>query len=414
MIIPTAGPDYTAVGPTRPSVAQTDNEQVLWGKKREHMNLGVTMEQPDSPTNRHRSGMRSPYLEWAKTRSQARYTLASSGMASYTLADFLSRGWVGQEDLELTGPGGYGYEPLQQALAAKNGVAPTCVVAAAGTSMANHLAMAATFEPGDEILIEQPTYELLLSTALYLGARVRRFARRFEAGFRLDPREVRGALTPRTRLIVITNLHNPSSALTDQDTLREVGELAKGVGARVLVDEVYLEACYSTARRSAFHLGNHFVATSSLTKAYGLGGLRCGWVLAEPGLARAMWRLNDFYGVNAAHPAERLGVVALNHLDEIAASYANLLTRNRQAVNRFLDTRPDLEVARHPFGTVLFPRLREGEAEAFCELLRSRYETSVVPGKFFEAPQHFRMFVGAQEPILAEGLERLKRALDEY
>jgi aspartate/methionine/tyrosine aminotransferase len=334
-------------------------------------------------------------------------------MASQTFADFVRKSWARLEDLELTGADAYGYEPLQQALAEKNGVAPSCVVAAAGTSMANHLAMAATFEPGDEVLIEQPTYELLLTTALYLGATVRRFARRFEEGFRVDPRAVRAALTPRTRLIVVTNLHNPSSALTDEDTLREVGELARGVGARVLVDEVYLEACYSTAQRSAFHIGNHFVVTSSLTKAYGLGGLRCGWVLAEPALAQAMWRLNDLYGVNAAHPAERLSVIALNHLDEIAAPYEKLLASNRHTVDRFLDTRPDLEVVKQPFGTVLFPRLRAGDAEEFCELLRSRYETSVVPGKFFQAPQHFRLFVGANETVLGEGLERLKRALDQ-
>ena len=360
-----------------------------------------------------RSKMRSPYMEWAKLQSPARFNLASSGVVSYPLSDFVAAGWLRLEDLELTAPGAYGYEPLRRALAAKAGVSPQSVVAAAGTSMANHLAMAAALEPGDEVLIEQPAYELLVTTAQYLGADVRRFHRHAEDGFRLDPNEVKAAMTPRTRLVVITNLHNPSSAFTDEATLREVGELAKSVGARVLVDEVYLEALYSRPWRTAFHMGNHFVVTSSLTKAYGLSGLRCGWVLAEPSLADAMWHINDLYGVNAAHPAERLSVIALQHLPEIASRYEKLLEGNRPIADRFLDAHPDFEMVRQPFGTVLFPRLRSGDSEGFCRLLRHRYETSVVPGSFFDAPQHFRMYLAASTAVLTEALDRLGNALAE-
>ncbi|HLY61887.1 MAG TPA: aminotransferase class I/II-fold pyridoxal phosphate-dependent enzyme [Terriglobia bacterium] len=371
------------------------------------------MNQADSITRRSRNKMKSAYMEWAKTQAAARYTLASSGVASFPFADLIALSGLTLQDLELTGPTGYGFVPLQQALAKKAGVPPECVVAAAGTSMANHLAMAACFEPGDEVLIEWPTYELLLTTAEYLGARINRFARRFEDGFQIDPREVERALTPRTKLIALTNLHNPSSTRTDEETLRKIGELAKGADARVLVDEVYLEACYSSSWRSAFHLGKEFIATSSLTKAYGLSGLRCGWILAEPDLARAMWHLNDFYGVNAANPAERLSVIALAHLPKIAARYQALLETNRPIVNKFLDSRQDLEVAKQPYGTVLFPRLKKGSADALCQLLREKYETSVVPGSFFEAPEHFRMYLTAETPVLEEGLKRLGSALDE-
>ena len=170
-----------------------------------------------------RSRMHSSYMEWAKTRQAARFNLAASGMPAFPLSDLAALAGLRVVDLELTGPAGYGYAPLQQALAAKAGVSPDCVVAAAGTSMANHLAMASSYEPGDEVLIEQPTYELLLSTARFLGANIKRFARRVEENFRLDPHEVERALTPRTRLVVLTNLHNPSSAFTDEATLREVG-----------------------------------------------------------------------------------------------------------------------------------------------------------------------------------------------
>src|SRR5918997_6434230 len=212
----------------------------------------------------------SPYQRWAKTRSQARFNLASSGLKNYPLAELPVR----LEDLELSGPSWYGYEPLQAALAAKCQVPPECVVAATGTSMANHLVMAALLEPGDEVLIERPAYEPLVAVAQYLGAKVRRFARAFEDGFAVDPGLLERSVSARTRLIVLTNLHNPSGALADEGTLRRVQAVARGVGARVLVDEVYLETLFDEAPRSAFHLGDEFIVTSSLTKVYGLGGLR--------------------------------------------------------------------------------------------------------------------------------------------
>ncbi len=359
--------------------------------------------------NARRGTLRSAYMEWAKTRAHARFNQSTSGVANYPLAELPAR----LEDLELSGPSYYGYEPLQHRLAAKCSVPAECVVAATGTSMANHLAMAATLEPGDEVLIEQPTYELLVSAARYLGAAVRRFPRRFEEGFRLDPREVERNLTPRTRLIVLTNLHNPSSVLSEDGALREIGETAQSAGARVLVDEVYLDAAFSPASRSAFHLGEHFLTTSSLTKVYGLSGLRCGWAVAAPELAEKMWRLNDLFGVIPAHPAERLSVIALEHLERIAARARALLETNRRLLDSFLDSREDLRAVPSACGTTAFPRLLRGDAEALCALLREKYETSVVPGRFFEMPEHFRIGIGGDTQNLAAGLERLAAALDE-
>ncbi len=353
--------------------------------------------------------MSSAYMEWAKTCLHMRFNLAVSGVANYPLRELPVR----LEDLELSGPSAYGYEPLQRRLAAKCEVPVECVVAATGTSMANHLAMAATFEPGDEVLIEHPTYELLLRTAEYLGADIRRFSRRFEDGFRVTPGEVERQLTPRTRLIVLTNLHNPSGVLTEDSILRQIGEIARGVGARVLVDEVYLDAAFRQSPRSAFHLGEQFVCTSSLTKVYGLSGLRCGWVLAEPTLARHMWRLNDLFGVIPAHLAERLSVIALDHLSRIAARARALLEANRSLLDRFLGSRNDLRAVRPDAGTVVFPRLLRGSVETLCTLLWEKYDTSVVPGKFFGMPEHFRLGIGGETQTVAAGLERLSAAVDE-
>jgi aspartate/methionine/tyrosine aminotransferase len=349
-------------------------------------------------------------MEWAKLRSGARFNLAVSGMPNLPL----SRLGVTIDDLEITGPGGYGYQPLQEALAAKCGVDPENVVAATGTSMANHLALAALIEPGDEVLIEQPAYELLVTTAEYLGAKISRFPRPFDTGFQLDPRVIERAITPRTRVIVITNLHNPSSVRIPDSVLRLVGEIAASHRAVVLVDEVYLEACYDPTIRSAFHLGPNFVITSSLTKAYGLSGLRAGWILAAPQLAERMWRLNDLFGVVPAHTAERLSVIALERLPEIAAEAKARLEKNRARVKQFLESRQDLVAVPPEEGTIIFPQLTSGRADVFCQILRDKYETSVVPGRFFEQPDHFRMGYSMDEATLEEGLKRITATLNEF
>src|ERR1700728_3008315 len=356
-----------------------------------------------------RREIRSGYIEWAKLRSKARYNLAMSDVEHFPLANLHPQ----LADLEISGADGDGYPPLLQKLSAKSGVPVECIVQAQGTSMANHLAMAALVEPGDEILIEEPSYGAILSTAEYLGAKIRRFPRKFESGFQLDPREVERNISARTRLIVITNLHNPSGVRTTDAKLRIVGEIARSMGAHVLVDEVYLEACFDSPWQSAYLLGPNFIATSSLTKAYGLSGLRCGWIYAAKPLAERMWRLNDLFGVMAAHPAEMLSVIALDNLPKIAARSKKLLETNRELLKNLLGCRKDLLTIRPEAGSIAFPQLASGHADAFCQLLLEKYETSVVRGRFFDSPDHFRVGVGGETEKIREGLSRVAAALDE-
>jgi hypothetical protein len=351
----------------------------------------------------------SAYMHWAKTRSHARFNLATSGLANVKLEELR----VSLSDLEITGETGYGYQPLIRSLAHRYRVDDDCLVTAAGTSFANHLAMAALISPGDEILLESPAYDPLLSLAHYLGAEVKRFQRRFEDDFQISPSEIERNLSSSTRLIVITNFHNPSGVLTDDATLREIGDLAAKRNARVLVDEVYLQMLFTEPPSTAFRLGNQFIVTSSLTKAFGLSGLRCGWILAEPEITKRMWLLNDLFAASPVHAGERLSVVALEQLDSIAQRAQMRLDNNRLLANQFLDSRNDLEAVRPPRGSIMFPRVKQGNADSLCELLREKYETSVVPGRFFEMPAHFRVGLGGDSATLAAGLERLGSALDE-
>jgi aspartate/methionine/tyrosine aminotransferase len=357
-----------------------------------------------------RSAAASRYLAWAKLHSNARFNLASSGVLDYPLSELPVR----IEDIEFGGTGPYGYPPLMQRLAAKAGVPEESVVYTLGTSMANFIALTALVQPGDEVLVERPTYDPLLTILEHIGARVLRFERLAEKGFRLGLGEVERKFTPKTRLVILCNLHNPSSSFTDDNAMRQVGEMAAKVGARVLVDEVYLESLFDQPWRSAFHLGPNFVISSSLTKAYGLSGIRCGWILAQPDLVRRMWEIVDFTYGSPVHPAELLAVIALDNLSRIRDRARALLETNRQLVNEFLARHAAFDCPPSRLGTTVFPRLRTGRTEEFVKVLRERFETSVVPGDFFEQPQHFRLGFGGDTATVRGGLERIGAALDSF
>ncbi|MCU1232637.1 MAG: aminotransferase [Candidatus Solibacter sp.] len=348
----------------------------------------------------------SEYMHWAKTQSRARFNLATSGVGAFPLSELGAL-----PALEINGDNSYGYAPLKAAIAARHQVDPDCVVTAAGTSGANYLAFATLVDDGDEVLLEHPTYGLLEDALRSLGAVIKPMPRDPENGYALDPAAVRRAITPNTKLIVVTNLHNPSSVLTPESVLREIGDIGRSVGARVLVDEVYLDAVYENTPRTSFHLGPEFVVTSSLTKVYGVSGLRCGWILAAPDLARAMWRMNDVMAATPVHPGELLSVVVFEQWERVRDRFRRIVIADRAVLNAFLDRAPNVSAARTEWGTTCFLRLAAGDADAFLACLRSERETSAVPGRFFGMPQCFRIGMGVNSEMFAEGLRRIEESL---
>lgn len=352
--------------------------------------------------------MRSAYMEWVKTQTSARFNLANSGIRNFALTDL----GVDFSNFGLSGPGAYGYPPLKAAIAARHHVSESSVTTALGTSGANWLAMAASIEPGDEVIMEHPAYPLLWETAEYVGASIKFFERREADRFAIDPEAIAALVSSKTRLIVLTNLHNPSCAQASEAALKSVGEIAQNAGARVLVDEVYLDLLADRTPPSAFHLGPPFISTNSLTKVYGLSGLRCGWVLAEEALTRKMQLLNDLFGVNNPYVTDQISCIAFAKLPQIAKWSRDLLQSNLALANEFLSATPELIAKPLEAGTVLFPRV-EFPVEAFCQKLRENYETVVTPGSFFGAPNHLRIGIGGDPAILQEGLNRIHDAVSQ-
>jgi aspartate/methionine/tyrosine aminotransferase len=291
------------------------------------------------------------------------------------------------------------------------------VTIASGASGANFQACLALLQPGDDALIETPAYDPLIAAARAAGADVVHFERSWKKGFALDPYVIRTALTPATRLIVISNAHNPSGAMAGREVLEQIGIMADAIGALVLVDEVYAEAQHDDGPLPvpAACISPSFVTTSSLTKAYGLAGLRCGWMLASPDLSTRIRETRDIIDGSGSFVAESLAVRALGDIDRLRQRARRILCENLALVRSMAESHPRLEWLEPAAGTTSFPRVRDMEdTTAFVDHLIAEHDAIVVPGHFFQAPRHIRVAFGGRTDMVRASLERLDQALRTY
>lgn len=269
------------------------------------------------------------YMEWAKRHQHTRpLDLTNSGMPEP--ADLVR---VPHAE-PARGP--YGPPDLIAGVAARWGVPADHVLLSAGTSAANFVAVGVAVAAGDRVLCESPSYEPLVRIAQVFGAAVDRFERREADGFRLDLDAVARAMTPRTRLIAVTSPHNPSGVRLTDDELDGLARLADARDAVVLVDEVYLDFCGDGPQRFAAARSPRLWTTGSLTKVYGFGELRVGWLCAPPEVRRRGEVLTDLMHVNLASPALRVAQEAWPHLDVLQRRARALFAEGRPVVERFV------------------------------------------------------------------------------
>jgi hypothetical protein len=352
-------------------------------------------------------------MRWAKTRPRVTYDLASSGLKAVTTEELLD-GALAKDAFEISGPNDEGFVPLREAIGRRYSMPAACVAIAGGASGANFLACLALLQPGDDALIETPAYDPLIAAARAAGARVNHFSRHWEHGFALDAEAVRRAMTPATKLIIISNAHNPSGALAGGEVLDEIGAIAAKAGALVLVDEVYAEAQYDDEALPvpAARRGDSFVTTNSLTKAYGLAGLRCGWVLASAPVARRIREIRDAVDGSGPFVAERLALTAFENIDRLRTRARQILARNLLLMREVLLPNTRLEFLDPFAGTTAFPRvIGVDDTRSLVETLIRDHDTIVVPGHFFQSPSHIRISFGGDSAMVGEAVARLDRAL---
>lgn len=308
---------------------------------------------------------------------------------------------------------------LEAQVASAYGVDPDSVLITAGASTANALATAAAVERSNadpRALVERPGYEPLVATPQGFGASVDRFERPATAAYALEPNRVGDRLTPSTELVTVTNRHNPTGRYVSRETLAATAEVVADQDAMLLVDEVYAPFVLDDDVRSGPFGGvsavglENAVVTGSLTKFFGLGGLRIGWVIADPTFVEDVRRIAPHFPA-VAEPSRHLARRALAHRDELAAATRTHLERNYETLAAFARERDDLE--RTVFEGTSFAFLSHDRADG-GRVSEAAWEEGVlvVPGRFFGDERAVRLSLGGDPAAMDDGLSAFGRVLD--
>lgn len=347
------------------------------------------------------------YLAWAKEHlPRAELDLAASGVANAPLDELVAAPSLA----DLGGPA-----RLHAAMARHLARPEDEIVPALGASHALALAFAAVTAPGDEVLVESPGYEPLARAAEIVGATTRTFARRREDRWALDGDAIAAALGPRTRAVVVSSPHNPTGARTSDEDLSALASLLRARGVTLVVDEVYRpfdDVAARGAGDSVRSLDRSVVAVSSLTKAYGLGHARVGWVSApEPVASRARDAVLATVGLLGA-PHGNLGAAVFDALPALARRSERFVVGKRALVQAWLDRHRELDCALPESGLFALVAAPPGvDVDAALERARVDHGVLAVPGRFFGAPACFRVAWTREPEVIERGLSVLAESM---
>jgi aspartate/methionine/tyrosine aminotransferase len=366
----------------------------------------------DGPTPEFIKWHPSELMEWAKSGySAGSFNLARSGIPAIT---------------EFTGiPGGpfvphiyghneWGHEGLKAAIAAMYGAQPENVLIAQGASQCNFLIAGAALSAGGTAIAETPFYQPVLRSVQVWADRILRLPRRKEDGYQPDPDELRRLLTADTRLIVLTNLHNPTQMAMDADRVHALTQISAEVGAVVSIDEVFLPMLDRNHRKHGY--GSGAISICSLGKSFGLDGLRVGWAVGPSDLIHRAYRLNNLLGVNQPWMTEDLAFQILN--SPAAVDYLidgeRAASRGRDLLDDFLRKTPRVSCLRPTAGISALIELPKGtDDQQFALDLNEKTGTTVFPGSYFECPGTLRVSFGGPHDETAQGFAHLSRMIGE-
>jgi hypothetical protein len=349
------------------------------------------------------------HLSWLEAHKGARYNLGSSSVLTLSLED------VGPFDpSQQVGAANPGGDPeLVELVSKAYNIEREKVLITNGAGEANACLAMVCVEKGTEVFIERPVYQSLVEVSRFLGARVVHFNRRPRGGFGIDLEEFKAKISRRCRLVILSNLHNPSCAMVDERTLRGIAEVAADRGATVLCDEVYLDCAGRKAPPPMAAIADNAVSTNSLSKAYGAGGFRMGWMLASPTILRAVKRLRDHTSIAPNRLGEEAAKNIFRRRQSILSRMLSITGSNTATMEKWVGTRDDVEWFRPPAGTVCFPRMvKRTSTLRIAQKLFDDESALVCPGEFFFAPGHFRIGLGGKPDMMLPGLEALGRVLD--
>ncbi|MFE3737806.1 aminotransferase class I/II-fold pyridoxal phosphate-dependent enzyme [Streptomyces sp. NPDC059134] len=361
---------------------------------------------------------RMPLEDWFdRYQFEVDYDLGESAVHTRTVQD-LSLG-VDLSHVPLRYGHHQGLPELREAIAAGYpGLTADDVVVTSGASEAISILARVMLSRGDHCVVEHPTYPTLYEVPRAIGAEVDLFRLRAEDGWRPDWDRLKAQTSARTRLISLTHPNNPTGSVVDEAELRDVSAWATGLGVPLLVDETYRDLSYGTPPPPAASLSEQAISISTMSKCYGLPGLRIGWIATrDRDLIRQVVAAREYLTITNNTLGEVLALHVLQDRERHLAPARAQVAANLRSVTDWVRTQPLLDWVSPAGGVVALAELSGVDASTAQRLYRTlaeRHRTFVVPGDGFELPaNYFRLGFGSRPADLAVGLQRLSAALAE-
>jgi aspartate/methionine/tyrosine aminotransferase len=346
--------------------------------------------------------------------ARIRWNLSESSVADRRLSDL----GISFPDLTLLYTEHRGATRLRELIAAEGaGLSADDVLVTGGAAGALFIIATALLSPDDHLVVIRPNYATNLETPRAIGCEISFVDLSFEAGFRVDVDRVAAAITPKTRLISVTNPHNPTGVMLSEAELKSLADLAAARGCHLLVDETYRDLSFEIPPPLAATFGPHVISVSSLSKAYGVPGIRIGWLInADPALQTLFLAAKEQIAICGSVLDEHVAEAVLEQRERILPPILTEMRTRLGLIEDWMSTEQRLDWVKPSGGVVCFPRMRAdppGGLEAFYQRLLDTHGAYVGPGHWFEmSDRHFRLGYGwPTRDELEQGLQAISAAL---
>lgn len=322
-------------------------------------------------------------------------------------------------DIELGPPGLGGNPELRKLISEYYDIPERNILLSPGSTMSNFGISAALLEPGDNVVVETPTYEPLLRIPEALDVEVLRISRRFENGFKVDLEELNELVTKKTKMIMITNYNNPSGIGLFKTELKAILEIAEDNNAYVLSDEVYREFGFDAQPPTVYSVSPEWgITTDSMTKFYGLGGIRVGWAFCDEKLVKKAENIIALTALINSCVGEKVGIEIFNRIEQLRERTRALVTKNFPIMKQWLAKHRDVfEVIFQDQLNYCFPKVSPDiNVDELVSLLMNEHKILIAPGRFFgeQVRDHIRIGVAYfTQDLLKNGLEKFSSALEQ-
>ncbi|HEX2452141.1 MAG TPA: aminotransferase class I/II-fold pyridoxal phosphate-dependent enzyme [Vicinamibacterales bacterium] len=347
------------------------------------------------------------------------YDMSESGVRPLTMRELVEMGF--DLDSFMDQPLGYsqsnGTIELREAIAAiYSGASVDHIEVTNGTSEANYLVALSQLRPGDDVAMELPNYMQMPGVARSLGATVRPFRLVQQSGWEPDWDQFERAVTPKTKLLYLSNPNNPTGAVLSDAAMRRIVERCEATGTWILADEVYLGAEIDRPRTESFWgMSDRVIVTSGLSKAYGIPGVRIGWIVGPTALVAECWTQHDYLTIGPNKLSDRIARVAVQaaNRERCYARTREILSHNLPIARTWVDGFGGRLTWREPQAGAIALLKYDADVPSLqiAERVRVNQSTLIVPGSHVGLEGHLRVWLGGKEPFLREGLRRIGEEL---